>query len=206
MSIGPDNAWKGHGVLFWIMVFGFPPAAFLLSWGLHEIAIRHMHYSVGALIALVQLMAVAWLAGIFERPVLLPPKSGLDEAIAAKLKVHEFVRDISTSAAAALVLITLFAWLSYALVQLGLGTPMDGSLVTYGNLIKAYGWHLVDLIPLMHVEKSLGLSAPAVEFQGWAMGAPILIFRVLVGVVAFTGIRRAWLRFVPSEANGGNQD
>jgi hypothetical protein len=122
-----------------------------------------------------------------------------------KLKVMEFVVNISVSVAAILVLLTIFAWVSYSLLQLGFGGPITGSATTYASLVKTYGWHLVNLVPLMNVEKSLGLQNPAVESQRWATGAPILVFRVLVGVVAFTAIRRAWTRFAPSDANGDSR-
>lgn len=200
MSVHSSNQWEGHGPLFWTLAIGLSPVAFLLCWGLHEVVIRYVHYSVGALISFFQLaVAVRWISGPFETPFFMlesKAESGESKVLAAKLKVTQFVTDISGSVTAALILMTAFAWVSYALVRLGLGVTKPASAVTYASLIKTYGWHFVDLIPLMHVEKSLGLPGPAVEFQGWTMGAPILAFRVLVGIVALTAIRRAWLRFL----------
>lgn len=209
MSIDFSHPWQGHGSLFWTAVIGFPAVAFMLCWGLYEGVIRYAHYSLGALITFLLLPGAGGLvSGAFERRVLPELKTEPKEerkVIEAKLKVVEFVVNISVSATAVLILITVFAWVSYALVQLGFGGPEIGSAATYTSLIKTYGWHLVDLVPFMNVQKSLGLQNPPVEFQGWTMGAPVLVFRVLVGVVAFTAIKKAWTRFAPGDATGDSR-
>lgn len=104
--------------------------------------------------------------------------------------------NISASITSILILVTVCAWFSYTLGKLGLAHLSDSSTESnYGNIIKTYIWHLIDLIPLTNVEKTF---YPATQFTGWIAGAPILIFRFLVVVFIFRAIRESWRIFQQS--------
>jgi hypothetical protein len=189
-----SDAWAGHGEKFWLVVASIPLFALPFSWLLFEAAI-YVHYSLGVLVffplsgAFVALISSAFREDPLPLPDNLSPQD-LNLHCAQK-RVTLFAVSISACITGLIVLITMFAWISYAQIQLGLGEPTLCT-ATYASLIETYGWHLFDLLPLMNVESSLGMPAPAVEVVGWTMGAPILLFRLLVGVVVLASFREAW--------------
>lgn len=176
-----------------------PVLSFLLSWGLFEASLRYVHYLLGALISFILFgIASGFVWGVFETGVGERPAGvGIEEwkKRVAYLKVTNFVKNISGVLAVVFILLCIASWLSYVLIQWGFGGTEIGIDTTYSSLISTYGWHLLDLIPFMHVEKSLGAS-PAIEFEGWVMAAPIITFRVFVGVVVFAALRRAWVNLM----------
>jgi len=196
IEIKSSHPWQGHGAPWWIAVIGFPPLIFGVSWGLYELAITHTHYLVGALLAFfIAVGSAGLISSVYEKR--LSEVISTDPDTQAQLRFMVFVSAFSFSIAAALLLVTIFAWISYALVASGLQeTPAGSATPPYSSFVNMYGWHLVDLVPLMNAEKTLGVKGPPLAFQGWTAGMPVVVFRLLVGVVAFTAIRRAWTKLM----------
>lgn len=113
MSIDSSHPWQGHGSRFRGAVVGFPILIFVACWGLYEILIRHTHYLLGAPLTFLLLVVAAGLvSGALERrvaPELREHATREDQLIGEKLKVSEYVVNLTTAMTSLLVLLTLFA-------------------------------------------------------------------------------------------------
>jgi hypothetical protein len=98
---------------------------------------------------------------------------------------------VGFAAAAAMVWVYIFAVFSYLLHKLG-AVPVvitahpDAPL---SDLLDAYLWYFLDLIPVLHVNEALGWSADVVLTGGWA-GVVLLLFRVVIVFQVFALARR----------------
>lgn len=187
--------------LFFLYYVSFPLVAFVVCWGLFKVVIYYIHYAVGAIILFFLITVICGLySGFFQwlwvdRMVDRREPHGIEPHV----PIVRLTRSISVLVTVILILITVFAWISYALCELALATVLPPSAIaTYDNLIKTYAWHLVQVIPLTNVEKTLGMQDPQVQFQGWIAGAPILAFRFLIVVTVFAAVRDAWKTFQKS--------
>lgn len=182
----------GHGLFFWV-VAPLPFVVFGVCWLLFELAIG-IYWFGAVLFFFWCVVAAGLIAGVMQNLWI--------ERIENPLPSVTVTSNISLSVTSILILVTICAWLSYMLGELGLTHLSDSSAVpSYGNIIKTYTWHLIDLIPLMNVEKTFGMKNPAVQFTGWIAGAPILFFRFLVVIIIFNVIREAWAIFLESSRN-----
>ena len=88
---------------------------------------------------------------------------------------------VGFAAAAAMVWVIIFAVFSYLLLKLGAVTVVitahpDAPL---SDLLDAYLWYFLDLIPVLHVNEALGWPVDVNLNGGWA-GVILLLFRVVI--------------------------
>ena len=94
-------------------------------------------------------------------------------------------------AAAAMVWVYIFAVFSYLLLKLDAVTFVitahpDAPL---SDLLDAYAWYLLDLIPVLHVNDALGWKAD-VDLNGGWRGVILLLFRVVIVFQVFALAKR----------------
>lgn len=95
------------------------------------------------------------------------------------------------AAAAAMVWIYIFAVLSYVLFRLGvvefaITAHPDAPL---SDLLDAYSWYFLDLIPVLHINDALGWAAD-VDLNGGWRGVLLLLFRVVIVFQVFALAKR----------------
>jgi hypothetical protein len=95
------------------------------------------------------------------------------------------------AAAAAMVWIYIFAVLSYLLLRLGavefvITAHPDAPL---SDLLDAYSWYFLDLIPVLHINDALGWATD-VDLNGGWRGVLLLLFRVVIVFQVFALAKR----------------
>lgn len=98
---------------------------------------------------------------------------------------------VGFAAAAAMVWVYIFAVLSYLLLKLGAVTVVvtahpDAPL---SDLLDAYLWYFLELIPVLHVNEALGWPVDVNLNGGWA-GVILLLFRVVIVFQVFALAKR----------------
>jgi hypothetical protein len=169
-----------------------PFVVLALCWALFALLINQVHYLAGALLAFILAPVVAGtISGVIQRLWI--------ESAGNLLPIVSYTTAISLCLSCLFALVTAGAWMSYALYKLGVATLASSSLEpAYGNLVKTYLWHVLDIIPFTKPESTLGMKSPDVQFQGWVGGLPVLVFRVLVVIVVLEAIRDSWRIFTSS--------
>ncbi len=92
---------------------------------------------------------------------------------------------------AASLWVYIFALLSWTLMHVGAVKYVFASAPgnELSDLLDSYLWHLLDLIPALHVNEALGWQAD-VELSGGARGFILLLFRVLIVFQVFAFARK----------------
>ncbi len=178
----------GHGLYFWVVI-PFPFILFALIWLIMTAIIHYWHFWVALPVALlVTVVVVGFIMGVYQFSWV--------EKFENPLPVVSLTGHLSACVAAALLLTTVGAWVSYVLCQYGISPSAKDSMPpTYNNLVSTYLWHLVDVVPLTNLEKTFGMKDPPVRFTGWFPGLPILVFRLFVIVVILAAVRLVWETF-----------
>jgi hypothetical protein len=175
---------KAHSALENVFAFFLPLLGLsMIGGGIRWVADQLDRYSNAAVaLAFVCICALVWL-GLLS---LVTPSSvrGADGGIRGGFVVG-FV------AAAAMVWVYIFAVFSYLLLKLGAVTFVikvhpDAPL---SDLLDAYMWYLLDLIPVLRINDALGWTAD-VDLNGGWRGVILLLFRVVIVFQIFALAKR----------------
>jgi hypothetical protein len=177
-SLG-EVAGRGLENFFWFLL---PLFAFsMLGSGIRWVADKLDNYPIVALV-FVAVCAVLWLCVL----AIVTPASvrGSDGRIRAGFVV-------GLAAAAGMVWIYIFAVFSYLLLRLG---AVEFVITAHpeaplSDLLDAYSWYFLDLIPLLDVNDALGWATDVNLNGGWR-GVMLLLFRVLIVFQVFALAKR----------------
>jgi hypothetical protein len=149
------------------------------------------NYPIVALV-FVAVCAVAWLGAL----AIITPASvrGSDGTIRAG-----FVGGLA--AAAGMVWIYIFAVFSYLMLRLG---AVEFVITAHpeaplSDLLDAYAWYFLDLIPLLQVNDALGWATD-VDLNGGWRGVMLLLFRVVIVFQVFALAKRLFKAREESES------
>lgn len=98
---------------------------------------------------------------------------------------------VGLAAAAGMVWIYIFALFSYLMLRLGaiefvITAHPDAPL---SDLLDAYAWYFLDLVPLLHINDALGWKTDVDLSGGWR-GVLLLLFRVVIVFQVFALTKR----------------
>jgi len=178
LSLG-DTAGRGLGN---VLGFLLPLMAFsAIGGGIRWIAEKLDGYPIVALL-FIAVCAVVWLGALS----LVTPASvrGTDGTIRAGFVV-------GLAAAAGMVWIYIFALFSYLMLRLD---AIEFVITAHpeaplSDLLDAYAWYFLDLIPLLHINDALGWATD-VDLNGGWRGVLLLLFRVVIVFQVFAMAKR----------------
>jgi len=176
-------------------VICLPGIFFVLFFTLFQSTITYIHYLGGIVVSAAAIGLLASVINGYTDPLWQRAENFALRQTSSR--IGWIIFSVSLPMSAMLVSVTMFAWISYCLIELGLVACFapGPDHPTYVSLVQTYAWHLVDLIPESNVKETLGMPRPPIKFRGWVAGIPILVFRLLIVIILFAGIRNSWVKF-----------
>ena len=185
-----------------IFLIFLPALFFALFWGLYQLTTTGttiIHYLSGTVVSLAALGALlSFIEGSFYDATMTKAENLAMSS--PKLKTGWLILSYSFSMSSVAVSVTLFSWISYLFIKFNVTSCELSAEPSYSILIQTYLWHMLDLLPFTNIEKTFGWQGPPIVCRGW-VGALVLGFRFLTGIILLANLRTAWVKFKDSQTN-----